>query len=211
MATFNSLDTLLKTRFRDANADINPEPYYCTLISEAYDKLVAASPFWPFVETRNCTLTVGPASNSLALPTDVWRVLSMFNLTTRMVMGEIVGRKSFVDMYPDLAGQTGDAYHYRVFNNNVEVYPWPASTITIQLEYALRPPALSAGTDVPLFPSEHHEMLVEYGLWKAYEDDGHFTEAQLHQKNWDDQLATLVRELTEPRGDSYAQISDTWY
>lgn len=210
MSTQTQLRDRLKIRFRDTNAEINDDTYYVNLINEGYEQVISASPFWPFLEVRSCVLANSAGGNSFALPADAWRVLSIFNLTNHHIMSEITGLKTFVEMYPDLSNATGDPFHYRVFNNTVELYPWPTSVTTFQVEYSLRPTALTAGTS-PVFPSQFHDILVEYALWKAYEDDSHMTLAGEHKANFAERLAGLIRELTEPRGDSYAQISDNWY
>lgn len=197
-------------RLRDTQAKVFDCDTMCNYLNDAYGRVIGASPYWPFKlqEAESTTVQVVAPANSFSLPTDVYRVASVENLTDLIPMREITGRKSFLQLFPSGAAAPGPPYYYRVFNNCLEVFPYPQSTTQLRVEYFVRPGVLSAASSVPSFPGEYHQMLVDFLMSMAYEDDGNLQLAAVHQTKAEARLAEMKVELLGPQGDSYAQIND---
>lgn len=200
-------------RLRDANAIVFTCTYMCNAVNAAYADVMAASPYWPFLEQESQTspFIVTAGTNSLTLPTDVFRVRTVMNVTDNLRLHEITGDNMWADLYPDLSNAVGQARHYRILNNKLYLYPYPDEDTTLLVDYFVQPGRLAAGTDVPVIPYQFHDMLVEYAMYLAYLDDGNPQLAAVHKAAYDAKLVALKAELLGPRGDQYAQINDNLF
>lgn len=209
MSTRLQLQTETALRLRDTGLVVFTAPYLNNALNAGYEFIMGASPFWPFLEAMaNGASQVVPANgNVITLPTDVWRILSINNDTDKYALTEITGRKQFLALYPDPTAQTGTPKHYRVFGNQVQVFPYASAATQLRVEYYVAA-NLAADSDVPVFPSEWHNLLVEYAMFVAYTDDGNLQQAAAHQATFQARLAHMKASLLGPRGDSYPQIND---
>lgn len=210
MSTRLQLQTRAALRLRDTNMVVFTSAYLQDMLNVAYEKVLSASPYWPFLDTMANTASqiVAASSNTITLPTDVWRVLSVNNDTDKYAMAEITGRKQFLALYPDPTASPGTPKHYRVFGNQLQVFPYAANATQLRIEYTVAPADLSSDSSVPVFPAAYHDLLVEYVLSLAYTDDGNLDMAKTHLSMFEDKLADMKTDLLGPRGDSYAQIND---
>lgn len=197
-------------RLRDRTAIVFQCDVMCNYTNDAYSKVIAANPHWPFKDSVDVAadMIVAVGANSVNLPTDATAVLDILNVTDDLPLREITGRKTWSQMFPDTPGLTGTPLYYRVFANTIQVFPYPSQPTQLRLEYKARPTRLAAAADTPLFPSEYHGMLVEYVMALAYQDDGNPAQAQAHMAMFEARLAEMKADLLGPRGDSYAQIND---
>ncbi len=207
--TLAQLVSRCKLRFRDLSNMLVTDDGWKAHINEGYREMLGASSFWPFLEASTPALSIAAGVNSVALPTDVWKVLAVYNNTDKIPMDELAGRRGGYDAFPLLAGQTGVPEHYRLYGNALQVFPYPAVTTTFLVEYAVAPADLANDAAVPVFPAQYHQALVYYALAAAYEDDKRksepFTERFLHT------LAKMQIDLLGARGDSYPAIQDSFF
>lgn len=209
MSTRLQLQTETALRLRDTALVVFTAPYLNNALNAGYEYIMGHSPFWPFLETMaNSASQVVPANgNVITLPTDVWRIISVNNDTDKYALAEITGHKQFLALYPDPTAQPGTPKHYRLFNNQLQVFPYAASATQLRVEYYVTA-NLANDADIPAFPSEWHNLLVEYAMFVAYTDDGNLQQAQAHFGTFQARLADMKASLLGPRGDSYPQIND---
>lgn len=208
--TRDTLIARVKARFGDDNAEINNADYYCNSVNDAYMAIVASSPYWPFLEATSAAFSTTVGDNELDLPTGDWRILAMNNDTDQLRMTEISGRRTYLDMYPEGSNSPGTPIQYRLFSNHVFVYPWPEKTTSYTIDYAVSPVRMTAGSDEPIIPLQYQDAIVEYALAQAYADDDNLNQYQTHMSIYQEKLAQMKFDLLGARGDSYAQINDTW-
>lgn len=133
---------------------------------------------WPFLETTNVSvLTVAGNPILTNMPTDWRAILNILNTTTGNFLAP--ERRDTIEkrfsMY--LTQQGEPAFYYRL-GNTIKQYPVPGSVYTYQIDYVKRPTALTTPTtggsdSSPIFPVDHHRVLVLGALSKAnaMEDD----------------------------------------
>ena len=69
----------------------------------------------------------------------------------------------------------------------------------VQIQF--KPHDLQFDTDVPEFPEEFHYLLIDRVLVDLYLREGKETEAQLHQRKFDDRLRLLRAEIHQKKYD----------
>lgn len=208
--TRDTLIARVKARFGDANAEIYDADYYCNAVNEAYSACIASSPYWPFLETNTTSLSITAGANSVSLPTDAWRVLTLFNTTDKLPMREITGRRSYVDLYPDPTTITGTPIQYRLFNRTIFVYPTPTVTTAFSLDYPVRPARLTSGSSEPVIPDQYQDAIIMHAVATAHIDDGNLEQYAAHMEMYASRIQAMKEDLLGPRGDSYTQVSDAW-
>lgn len=200
------------SRFRDENHNIVTAVEWLAYLNDAYTDIVAASPFWTFLETRSeAAVTVLANTRSIPLPADVTRVTAVRNVTNAGKLDQIDGRVGQLMFDPE-QDDTGIPYLYRLQGVNIEVYPRPTANTVLALEYPLPPPLLVEDTDTPVFPYQFHPALVEGALEKAYTDDGAADQAALHATALATILGRMEVNLLGPnRQERAAGIVDSWW
>lgn len=194
-----------ETRYQDPNNHVFAEAEWNSYINDAYDDVLTAFDTWPWIPTRN-TLVIPAGQNTVDLPADVWRVLSMFNGTDNLTLYKVDGRTSALYQFNDL-DSTGTPQFYRIFGNAIEVFPAASQNTDLVVEYAAHPGSLALDTDEPVFPRPYHKILVDGALAYAHEDDDHMDQAQRHQQRFVDSLTRLVQDLLAPQNDGYPIVS----
>lgn len=195
-----------ETRFRDLSNDTYSPQEWADYVNDAYLDVVSASPHWPFLEIRDTSLVVAANTNTVNLPTDVWRITGVKNQTDLVAMHPIGGRSEYIESYPD-ASQVGTPTFYRLRGRVLEVFPSAAKATTIHVD-AFQPPAALGPTDEPVFPSQYHRILVSGALAYAYDDDGNGQQGQIHRGRFEQGIARMSDDLLGLRVESYPTIID---
>lgn len=199
-------------RFRDPTNSIVTEAQWALYLNEAYRDIIGASPFWPFKEVVSTgTLTVDAGTAYVDLPADTERVFSVRNATDDIPLSQVDGRTAHVIEWPN-GDETGVPTHYRIYAGRIYVFPMPTADTVLDVEYPAPPADLSAGSDEPDFPENHHSLLIEGALKRAHEDDGDFARADRCKLAFDEGLAAMkVDLLAPPRQDHYPTIGDDFW
>lgn len=203
---FSDIRSYAAFRFRDVGNTVVTDAQWKLLVNTAYGDVLQALPFFPWNEAVT-TLTYNANVRSVALPTDAWQVLSVFDTTDIWPMVELEGREQYLNLYP-LQTEVGSPIHYRLFNNTIQIYPLPQGTTVLTVEYVAMPADLSADSDVPVIPSQWHDLLVVGAVAKAYRDDGNSEQASAYEAEFGDMLQTLKTNLSQPRNPRYAEMVD---
>lgn len=206
----STIRTRCETRFRDTGNNIYSDAEWNEYILDAEAMVLSASPFWPFIKKRTTTLTVLANTGSIALPDDTPRVLAVFNSTQDYTLVPLGGNVSPYVVYPDFETSRGEPIHYRVYDGDLEVYPWPSQDTVLTVDYEVHPSLDTGDTAEPAFPEVYHRILVPGALALAYEDDGNFDMAQAQQARFERGIDQMKMDLLAPQHESYPALRDDW-
>lgn len=209
MSTFTQIRTRCAVRFSDASNQIISDATWKDYVNQRYRMVDAASPFWPWKETRTTSATITAGSRTVAIPTG-FTVMSVFNYTATNKMEPLESGTEALRLWPDQT-ERGTPLNYRVFNDDIEVYPLPDVDTTLYVEYLASVTALSADGDTPVFPSQFHDMLTEGALADAYLDDGNVEQYRIHEGLFQGMLKDLMVSLLDSRNERYTEIVDNYY
>lgn len=202
-----------KVRFRDSVQAIVTDAQWVEYLTEGYEHVWTASPYWPWRKTHQTTVTINPGTNTTPLPSNVWRVLGVMNTTNNWVMQPMYGDTTPWAVYPMQAQAPNTPTMYRLFNRNIEVFPWPNEATTFLVDYveAYLTTLFDAGTESPIFPTEYHPILVDWAVGQAYIDDGNPGQGQVYLDMFQDKLEKMKMDLlgADTQG-NYYRIQDTW-
>lgn len=207
MSTFLAIRTYAALRFRDPTNVIVQDTDWKSYVNSVYGNVLIKMPYAPWNEGSS-TVVVTAGSRSVTLPTDVWRVSAVYDQTDQFPMVALEGRQQVFQEYPQQT-EVGQPMHYRIFDNKLEVYPLPQVDTTFLIEYFVQPADMVGDGDIPVFPSQYHDMLVVGAVAMAYRDDGNTQQAQVYDAEYNDMLKALMIEAGQPRQDRYYEIVDT--
>lgn len=197
-------------RYRDTGNNLVTNTEWTNYLNDTYMDVAAADPNWPFLEGQTTSLALATGTGTISLPTNVWRVTSVYNATDKWPLAPLHGRSEYRHWFPDPTAHLGSPTYYRLRGNTLEVFPYPDRATTLHAD-TLGPPALlAAGSDVPVFPEPYHRVLVLGALSKAYEDDLQERWAVHYQTRYERLLQEMRAGLLSPRTEAYARINDTF-
>jgi hypothetical protein len=107
---------------------------------------------------------------------------------------------------------TLDTTIFRIFNGVIQTYPALVSSSYV-LEYVYKPPALSAGGDVPLIPEELHVKLIHYARAHAKWKEGEETEGDRYYSLYNQGLQPVPADAARrenPGPFDLVPIPDYW-
>ncbi len=205
-----ALQTRCASRYRDTTNRVVTAAEWTEYLNDAYMDVVGADPAWPFLEGQTTSLTVAAGAGTVALPTDVWRVTSVYNATDAWPLVPIPGRSEYRHWFPDPTANLGSPAYYRLRGSTLEVYPYAQAATTLHADIATPPVSLSAAGDEPVFPEQYHRILVLGALSKAYEDDLDDRWAASYQARYERMLQDMKADLLSPRTEGYPTVIDTF-
>jgi hypothetical protein len=209
MATMATLRVKAASRFRDAGNDVISTEQWCNYINDAYDEVNQASPFWPWMETRNQSVSVTAGARTGNLPADVVTVNSVFNSTDDVAMHPNDG-KGAQFRGGGSATETGPPRSYRLSGSTIEVYPLPLVTTTLILEVVVSPTRMIDG-GAPAYPTAYHHDLVTGALALAYLDDGNQEMYNIHWANFQSKIEKMKNTILAARSEQYPVIRDSFW
>lgn len=207
---FSVIRTYAAARFRDPTNVIVSDADWKNYVNTAYGDVLMRFPYAPWNEAST-TVTVNAGSRSATLPVNVFQVTAVYDQTNGFPMVPMEGRAQVFNEYPQQT-ETGQAMHYRIFGNTLQVYPLPQTNTTYVVEYLVQPAELVNDTDLPAFPEIWHDILVSGAVALAYRDDGNPAMADKYEVEAEDMTKALIQWMAQPRQDRYYEIVDTnWY
>lgn len=131
------------TRFQDFGRDSYTDSDWLGYLNDAYRDVLSASPLWPFLKFTTATLTLAAETRGVNLPANCFRVTSVYNNEDQYPMRAIEGDTQHIRRYPD---QTLDGIpsRYRIFNNQLQVWPLPDAQRTFTVDYIVAPADLGS-------------------------------------------------------------------
>lgn len=203
---FSDIRTYAALRFRDTGLVIVDDAAWKTYVNDVYDDMLSRCTWFPWNEASS-TLSVTAGTRSVALPTDVWQITAVWDTVNFLPLVPLEGRSQVFQLYPQQT-EIGVAQHYRLFDNKLEVYPLPQGTTPYVVEYILRPAALVADSDLPVFPSQYHGTLAAGAVAMAYRDDGNLQMAGAYDQEYEDEVKRMLVDLMQPRTERYYEPVD---
>lgn len=105
----------------------------------------------------------------------------------------------------DTTQESGDPFCYTIFENIIQVFPIPATSVTaaFKIYYNRMPVEVSLTTDTPELPTLYHDTILKFVLQQAYEMD----------ENWDavgNKAQEFDREVQLLRGRDDWKVQETY-
>lgn len=208
--TLTELVTRCQARFRDTGGYTFLAEEWEAYLNEVYLSVVASRPDWPFMQTKSTAITFAPSATSMSLPADAWRVSSVYNATGKYPLVQIDGPAQHIYLYPDPTASPGSPQHFRVFARTIELYPVPAESTDVVVEYSASPAELT-GSDSPIFPIQYHQVLLHGALQHAYEDIGNLQQAKVHEGHRDRLVLAMQNDLFGPKHPEFPVLTDNFF
>lgn len=209
MSTFLAIRTRCSVRFSDAAFALVTDATWKDYVNAAYRRVVAEENLFPDREITGTFNSVALA-RSVALPTDVTRITALHDDTNFVKLEPIEGLSEHLRLY---ATQTEDGVpvSYRIREGKVFLYPLPTGIYAYTVEYLGRPADLNADGDLPAFPSQYHDILVEGALADAYLDDGNEKQYLAHDARFKELFQAMRLDLLGERTERYYEPTDNFY
>lgn len=212
MSTFLQIRQRCAARFSDGSNDIVLDATWKDYVNGRYRNVQAAHPYWPFMESRSTSISIAAGVRSANLTTDGWRVSAVWSSTDGMPLTPLEGRAAYRTLFPLGDSEApGIPAFYRLKANALEVYPLPQVSTTFQVDLWLPAANLTADGDLPIFPSQYHDILVSGALSDAYLDDGNYKAHDVHEGRYKELLGAMMFDLLGPRNERNYEIVDDWY
>ena len=171
---------------------------------------------WPFLE-KEITLTFdGTNAYPSNLPTDFSKVLGIQDLLLgrpiRFERWEVIRKKFGSNVTQQ---NLGDAMYYYFVKGQPRIYPTPAASSSMQLEYVCWHPTIqqSDPETAILLPPRHHRVLTLGSLYKLYslEDDPELASA--FEAEYEHRISIMREDLIRVQYDSpdHIYMSDIDY
>lgn len=90
---------------------------------------------------------------------------------------------------PGEATQFGRSSTYQM---QIKLYPVPDAVYAILYDYYKEPTDMSDDADVPFFPAMYHDLLIDYVMWKSYQQIREMNMAQIYQAQFQKGLGRMV-------------------
>lgn len=198
-----------EARFSDSANVIYTEAEWLEYINDRYQEVWGTSPFWPFKRSHATVSVTGGSRASSALSNGVWRVESVLDTTNDLRLKPLRSRADLARIDPS-EGAVGPPQLYRLFNNTIEVWPTPETTVSLKVDVLLQGTDLAAG-DTPAFPAQYHRMLVDGALASAYADDGNGAMAKHYEDRFVKKLEQMKGDLLDSQEEgNYVVVDDYW-
>lgn len=218
MTTYQNLRISAAQRFTDPSNAIIGDTSASSIrnwgdyINAAYRDVNRASPWWPWLESSEQTVTVLANTRGIALPTNVFSVNWVYDTTNDKRIIPDQGRGSQYRGGYQLRSTTGEISEtFKLRSGNVELYPMVTKDTVLVIECVIFPAVLSANGDLPVFPAVFHENLIDGALAYAYLDDGAFDEYNLLWAKFQAEIKQMRETALAARSETYVPIRDAFW
>lgn len=154
-------------------------------------------------DTSSPSVVAGTASYSL--PTDLVRVVEVWNTSTHEPLEEV--DQTWIDDQP---ATSGTPQAYALYQGNLVLWPTPSAVTPIQLRY-ISTSADLAGSDplAGVIPDEHAETVVTYCRWHLFRMEDDVEMATYWQAQHEAAFIKLKADL-QHRGRRVRQVPGMW-
>jgi hypothetical protein len=204
--TRDQLVDLCELRFRDPNNDIVTAALWASYIEMAETDIYIESPWFPMDENEATNTVLVADEGVIALPTDCYRVNSVYNDSDDYPIPPLSGRENSLVSLED----EGPPAYYQLRNRQLVLFPKNSSDVDVRITYMAKPAVMVNGSAEPNLPEAYHRLLVSGALAYAYEDDGQYAEADRHRSKFMVGIERLKDDMLVTRNEGYAEIIDTW-
>lgn len=177
-------------------------------LNDAYYDVCSREP-WPFLEARTTLTTTAAQDTITGFPADFRAAITL----TIPSASQALEPRRLDDFQKRFAGQetnSGTPYVYYFIGSTMHLWPVPDSTYTMTLNYIKTPTALSALTDTPIVPVQHHRVIVLGALVTLYnmEDDPDL--AAVFKQQFEQRLQTMREDAWKRQYDRPDRIYDVF-
>ncbi len=206
---FSAIRTRCAVRFSDATNALITDTVWKDYVNAVNRRVMAEENLFPNRELTT-TLTSVASQRYLTLPTDSTRITSLHDDTNYVKLEPIEGLAEHLRLYVTQT-ETGVPVSYRIREGKIDLYPLPTGVYTYTVEYLGKPGDLSADADLPAFPAQYHDILVEGALADAYADDGNAGQYTIHNDRFKELFQAMRLDLLGERTERYYEPTDNFY
>jgi hypothetical protein len=172
-------------------------PQQTIAINTAY-RNICGQKRWPFMEAT-ATLALPAAASSISTAT-ITDLVHMDSVRANDAAGNYYDME-WVDLQEYRTRvtldplRTGAPEVWTYTRNAVYVYPIADRAYTLNVEYILDPPDLSADSDIPVLPATYHDAIVSGALAVLGTRERDWNQVSVHQQRFDFRTREMDREL----------------
>lgn len=145
------------------------------------------------------------ADSTLELPADFGRLIDLHD-------EEEDDRLESLDLrdLDNLPEATGRPTEYALEGDELKLYPSPDGTYGLDLRYWHLPADMTADSDEPEIPKQHHHRLPAYAMWKAYLRENDYAAAQVWKAEWEAALLKMRGQVQSDTFDGPRQVPGSY-
>ena len=192
-----------KYRSRDITNVLVSNDVWNDHINAAYLEFLARGDFPMELGTENLIFPSG--TQTLDLPKDVFRLLSVRDVTNAKALRFISTWRQATAMWPDLT-DLAEPTHYRPFGTKLSVYPVPNSPIAVSLVYYASPARMVYPTDEPIVPDRYVDGIISGAVAKMMLDDQNLEAWKAFSAEYDRYCDLAKKEFAHTTGDRFTPL-----
>lgn len=163
-------------------------------INEAYREICHTTRFTE-LESENTSLTTSSTLRYVALPTDVYAVLNVFDVTNSTQLDPFEGGIQEYERQ-NAGGITGFPTKWLTHANRIYFHVPPNGAFSLRVQLWNEPATLSATTDTPVIPAVWHDAIVILATRNGWRGIGDDTRAALIEGG---EWAAFMQRISTPR------------
>jgi hypothetical protein len=174
-------------------------------INEVYREVCGLNR-WKFLEGQDTSLTTivsqqaynlsSTAGGGINLNGGAWRNLDAVRIEIAPLIEynnlKYKQPEEFMELW-EIDRDVSTPYYWTFYTQQLWLYPVPDNAYTVRIDYIIEPPDLSLGTDVPLIPTQYHDILV----WGAVENMAYRERDWLGRQFAEQKKAKMIQQLEE--------------
>lgn len=165
-------------------------------------RLIANAKDWPFlIDFDNTFNTVAGTESYTLTETNIKKMLNLRVSTDGFEQRVTpVNYNEFTSIYPHVDTATeracpsiytpaGRSSTYQLL---VKLYPVPDAVYGMVYDFWKEPTDMSADADTPFFPTMYHDILIDYVMWKSYQQIRDMNSASVYKTQFEQNLRTMM-------------------
>jgi hypothetical protein len=169
---------------------------------------------WPFLEAQDSSLSTAVGTSAYTLPFANWRNIDAVRIEIAALQQydnlRYCGVQEFREM-EHIDRDTSTPFYWTFYANQLHFYPVPDSVYTVRIDYIVEPADLAAAGDVPVLPTQYHDVLV----WGAIESlafrERDWLGRQFAQSKKEEMLKRLEEEYLLRQRQTGSQVKKSGY
>lgn len=163
---------------------------------------IANAKDWPFlIDFDNTFNTVAGTESYTLTETNIKKLVNLRISTDGYEKRLIpVNYNEFTATYPhvDTASEQSTPNYYTQFGRSstyqmqIKLYPVPDAVYGILYDFYKEPTDMSDDADTPFIPTIYHDLLIDYVLWKCYQNKRDMNTALVYKAEFDAGLRNMI-------------------
>lgn len=195
MTTIAATADALARRYRDPNHEVVSCDAWYDYINQAWQQIQRATSQWPWNKQRAITVTVtgGQRRGCLAEDGSVYELTYVYDTTNQRGLRQATENGTDARYSFDLSTTSvASPDEYRVNGKEIEVFPTPSGTITLEVgakQWAAAPVAYNDSLPIP---EAFQSVVIDGALMLAREDDSDFPASQAAAQRFEKGIIDMV-------------------